>query len=117
MIHKVSDFLLEETEWVLRPPTFADKIDSDFDEIAFQTHIHLAESHYCDSDFEYGDYSEFAAAVEFSAVNGPQAHKSVLFEACRRVSPYADLEGRPSLNERAEGSSASQERVRFFEGP
>lgn len=104
LVHKHYDLLPEVTASVLPHPY--DKIDSDFDEIAYQTHIHLAEA---DDDAVAG----FVAVDESSVADEPPEHKSVLFEALTRERLVdRSAAGRPSLNGRAASSWAIQERVR-----
>ena len=83
---------------VILHPSFADKIDSDFDEIACQTRTHLGvplDPHRVGVAFAC-DFAEFVASVEFFAANERPARKSVPSAELTRASPHADLAGRPS---------------------
>ena len=91
------------TAWVLPHPY--DKIDSDFDEIAYQTHTHLAEAF---------AVAGFVAVGESSVADEPPEHKSVLFGVLTREKLVdRSAADRPSLNVRASSSWVSQERVRI----
>ena len=98
--HKANGFLQAVTALVILHPSFADKIDSDFDEIACRTRTRpaaLPAAHGAAARPALAcDFAEFVASAESSVANERPARKSVPFAALTRARSRADPAGLPS---------------------